>query len=58
MKKTYINPEIEIVKIKAQQLLAGSVTFNGDGTGVVDLTEEEPDDGPAMSRGFGFNEDW
>ncbi len=34
MKKTYINPEIEIVKLKAQyQLLAGSVG---------DAHEEEP----------------
>jgi len=35
MKKTYKNPEMEIVKVKAQQLLAGSVIeAKGDyGTG-------------------------
>ena len=31
MKKTYINPAMDIVEIKAaNQLLAGSVTLNGD----------------------------
>lgn len=30
MKKTYINPEMEIVKIETQQLIAASVGWGGD----------------------------
>ena len=55
MKKTYINPEMEIIKIKVQQLLSGSpVSFDNSGSGEVDLLDEDPDDGEAMSRAF----DW
>lgn len=58
MKKQYINPEIEVVKINTMQILAGSPTPtfddpNDSGTG--GLTPEDPD-GPAMSRG-GFWDD-
>ncbi len=39
MKKTYINPEMVIVKIATQQMLAssGPAMFNGDGTGEINL---------------------
>ncbi|MBQ9676961.1 MAG: hypothetical protein IJV44_02360 [Prevotella sp.] len=30
MKKTYINPEMEIVKLETQQLIASSVPLNPD----------------------------
>jgi hypothetical protein len=34
MKKTYMNPSMEVVEIKAQQLLAGSInTLGGDYNG-------------------------
>lgn len=56
MKKTYIVPELNVIKIAFhQQMLAGSpVRFNGDGSGEVDLLDDDPDSGEAMSRGF----DW
>lgn len=46
MKKTYINPEMEIVKLKFQnQLLAGSLPkggeYNGGGVGARPLDEFE-----------------
>ena len=34
MKKTYINPTLEVVRVKSQQLLAGSVDAPIDGTQV------------------------
>ena len=39
MKKTYINPTMDVVKVHGQQLLAGSETLStkgnyGDGTGI------------------------
>ena len=39
MKKTYINPEMVIVKIATQQMLAssGPAMFNGDGSGEITL---------------------
>lgn len=36
MKKTYINPEIEIVKLHAQQLLSGSVMGKETDTEITD----------------------
>jgi len=53
MKKTYINPEIEIVKIKAQQLLAGSTLG-------IDESVEITDESKLLSREFDFDdeEDW
>ena len=36
MKKTYINPEIEIVKFHAQQLLSGSVMGKETDTEITD----------------------
>lgn len=32
MKKTYINPTLEVVRVKSQQLLAGSVDAPIDGS--------------------------
>ena len=56
MKKTYINPATEIVKLNiAQSLLIGSpASFDGTGGGSVKLTDDDPDDGEAMGRSF----DW
>lgn len=44
MKKTYINPEMEIVKIKTQLLLAGSVN--------APISDETQDNGDALSPEF------
>lgn len=44
MKKTYINPEMEIVKIKTQQLLAGSVN--------APVSDETQDNGDALAPEF------
>ena len=38
MKKTYINPELEVIKIATQQMLAGS-TLTIDDT--IEITDEE-----------------
>ena len=32
MKKTYINPEMEVVNVAVQQLICTSITVFGDGT--------------------------
>ena len=52
-KKTYINPEIEIDKLKAQQLLAGSTLG-------IDESVEITDESKLLSRDFDFDdeEDW
>lgn len=44
MKKIYMNPEMEIVEIKAQQLLAGSDTVPTGNTS----TDPASSDAPAM----------
>ena len=50
MKKTYINPEMEIVKIQTMQMLAASDTqLNINGTPVDDGT-------PGEGREFDFDE--
>ena len=55
MKKTYMTPFMETVKIASPVIMTGSnIRFNGDGTGTVEVTEDTPDEGEAMSRGF----DW
>ena len=43
MKKQYINPSMEVVEIKAQQLLAGSPQLNGtlDGSDPILSREED-----------------
>ncbi len=38
MKKTYINPTLEVVRVKSQQLLAGSAARS---TGLEDITDGE-----------------
>ena len=50
MKKKYINPELEVVKIASQtQMMAGSpASFNNSGSGTINLTDDDPDDGYAM----------
>ena len=54
MKKTYINPELLVVKIASQQhIMAGSpVNFDDLGGGGITPINEDPDDGDAMSREF------
>ena len=47
MKKTYINPEIEVIKIQALQMLAGSPG---------DAHEEAPDEYGAREEGFIFDD--
>lgn len=50
MKKTYINPEMLIVKIHAQQLLSGSALGKMDDTTI-------DDEGDVLSREFDLEED-
>ena len=47
MKKTYINPEIEVVTVKSQQLLAGSL---GRGEGSLNASQ-------ADARDFDFDDE-
>ncbi len=55
MKKTYINPTLEVVKITAPQLMAGSLNPNS-GSGSV--TEESVSEGtPGESRFFDFDDE-
>ena len=50
MKKTYINPQLEIIKIQTQQMLAQSVGY--------DPTEiTNPGDIDAREDGFTFDDD-
>lgn len=54
MKKTYINPNMEIVEVKMQQMLAGSLN-PGSGSGSVS-DDPAPGDVPAEAP---FNDyDW
>ncbi len=49
MKKTYINPEMEIIKIASQmQMLAGSLK---------EVSEETPGEWGAREDGFTFDDD-
>ena len=57
MKKTYIIPELEIIKIQAPVIMAGSAAhFDDMGGGELELEGTDPDDGDAMGRGNSF--DW
>ena len=46
MKRTYINPVMEVIKIASQiQMMAGSpASFDNHGSGSVNLTDDDPDD--------------
>ena len=44
MKKTYINPSMEVVEIKAQQLLAGSINTLGGNYGGGGIQSREIDE--------------
>ena len=60
MKKTYINPEINIVRIHSSYILSGSpVSFNGGGEGSIELQSGNAT-GASLSRGYDFDddEDW
>ena len=50
MKKTYINPELEVVKLQTMQMLAASV-------GIVDDIIDDPGDIGAPGMDFDFSED-
>ena len=57
MKKTYINPEMEIMQIQAPVIMAGSAArFDDLGGGQVNLDPTNPDNGDAMGHGNDF--DW
>ena len=47
MKKTYSNPQMEIVKIQTQQMLADSLTYNSTPVSA----------GSVDARGFNFDPD-
>jgi len=47
MKKTYINPTMEIVKIQTQQMLASSL----------DILEKEVDGSKALGRDYDFDDE-
>ena len=64
MKKTYINPEMVIVKIATQQMLAssGPAMFDGTGGGEISLTDTELGSDPTdevlgREDDFDFDED-
>ena len=59
MKKTYINPAMDVVELNmVQQLLAGSAArFDDLGGGEVNLVDDDPDDGAALGREL-FDEDF
>ena len=65
MKKTYINPEMVIVKIATQQMLAssGPAMFNGEGGGeitldpIVELDPSSGDEVLGREDDFDFDED-
>lgn len=50
MKKTYINPELEVVKLHTMQMLAASV-------GIDDALIEDPGDIGGHGMDFDFSED-
>ena len=54
MKKTYINPTLEVVKIATQQMLASSINIE---TKTAGLSEESADEGvDASARGFDWDD--
>lgn len=53
MKKIYINPELEIVKIQTMQMMAASLVVNDDPLNVVD----DVDDLLAPGTGFDFDDE-
>ena len=56
MKKTYINPEMLVVKIATHQMLASSpVSFDDLGGGEITPFDDNPDDGDAMGREDDFD---
>ena len=64
MKKTYINPEMVIVKIATQQMLAasGPAMFDGTGGGEINLDPSvviDPDNDEVLGRedDFDFDEE-
>ena len=44
MKKTYINPEIEVIKIKSVQMLTTSMEISGETTSTFDARELDFDE--------------
>lgn len=54
MKKQYINPTTEIIKVDAQPMMAGSIKTNGDPTTVSSEQNTEDVEGEAKGFSFGF----
>ena len=53
MKKTYINPAMEIVKVQTQQMLAGSITDEVTGT----KFDSQAETGTMDGRSFDFDDE-
>ena len=51
MKKTYINPELEVIKIATQQMLASS-------TLTIDDSIQITDESDLLAPGFGFEDEF
>lgn len=55
MKKTYINPELEVVKLQTMQMLAVSLLVDDDPLKVVDDVDDLL--APSLGDDFGFSEE-
>ena len=55
MKKTYINPELEVVKLQTMQMLASSLILNDDPSNYV--SDEADILAPGLDEEFDFGED-
>lgn len=53
MKKTYINPELEVVKLQTMQMLASSLILDD----VTEVTDEVEVLAPELGDEFDFGED-
>ena len=53
MKKTYINPELEVVKLQTMQMLASSLILDD----VTEVTDEVEVLAPELDEEFDFGED-
>lgn len=58
MKKQYINPTTEIIKVETQPMMQYSIKTNGDSTTLGDQnTEDVEGEAKGFSFGFGFFEE-
>jgi len=56
MKKQYINPTTEIIKVDAQPMMQGSIKTDGNPTTLSSESNTEGADGEARGFGFFFDE--